>query len=541
MTFLPVVVRELIVKARQPSTYRTRAGTAAIMVAMFVLVLFISNGVSQRVVGQRLLNACGMLALAFTMISGLFLTADCISSEKRDGTIGLLFLTDLKPYDVLFGKLAGSCLNAVFGLLAVFPVLALPILVGGVTGSEFARLLLAFAVVAFFSLSIGLLASVVSREAKDALARAIAAMFVFSVLMPALWWLIALATQKGTMGMPADNAFNFLLWPCPVYTYLKAFAASYATRSGWIAYWSSVLMLVGISIASLVSATLLLPRVWHSETATPLSKLRDCLKIFAGKGARSTRSIDGTNPIFSLCMHDTRTRRHVRTALVILLPIWIGFLVLSVTRNTGNEPLFCGAFFTAFAAHLVTKTFIALEASRRFAEDRQSGAMELLLVTPIEIKEMLKGQLAAVKRQFRGVLVVLCAMNAVMMFCVVYFSKRLHTENDEAMTGFGVVFFGGIFALMLDFPALAWLAMWRAIASRKHHYAVMITILQVLAPGWLLIFFFVIAESRFAHHGPTFVFGIWFTAGALVSIINIALSRKNVTTRFRTIAVASTR
>ena len=133
MTFLPVVARELIVKARQPSTYRTRAGAAAVMVAMFTLVLIISDNVSQHVIGQRLLNACGLLALGFTIISGLFLTADCISVEKRDGTIGLLFLTDLKPYDVLFGKLAGSSLNALFGLLAVFPVLALPILVGGVS------------------------------------------------------------------------------------------------------------------------------------------------------------------------------------------------------------------------------------------------------------------------------------------------------------------------------------------------------------------------------------------------------------------------
>ncbi|MGZ4971756.1 MAG: ABC transporter permease subunit, partial [Limisphaerales bacterium] len=439
MTFLPVVARELIVKARQPSTYRTRAGAAAAMVAMFMLVLIVSGHASQQIIGQRLLNACGMLALAFTIISGLFLTADCISAEKRDGTIGLLFLTDLKPYDVLFGKLAGSSLNAFFGLLAVFPVLALPILVGGVTGSEFARLLLVFAVAAFFSLSMGLLASVVSHEAKDALTAAVTAMFIFSVLMPALWWLIALATQRGT-GMPPDNAFNFLLWPCPVYTYIKAFSADYTARNGPAAYWSSLWTLLGISLACLVGATFLLPRVWHNAANTP--KLLSRFKFLFRKATVARPRIDNGNPIFSLCMHDTRTRRQVRTTLIILVPIWFSFLVLSVTRKSGNEPLFCAAFFTAYAAHLAIKIFIALEASRRFAEDRQSGALELLLVTPIQIKEILKGQLAALKRQFRGVLIVLCAMNALMMFCVVYFSKQLRTTGNETLVAFGMIFFG---------------------------------------------------------------------------------------------------
>ncbi len=536
MTFLPVVARELIVKARQPSTYRTRAGAAAVMVAMFTLVLIVSGNVSQHVIGQRLLNACGMLALAFTIISGLFLTADCISSEKRDGTIGLLFLTDLKPYDVLFGKLAGSSLNALFGLLAVFPVLALPILVGGVTGSEFARLLLAFAFAAFFSLSIGLLASVLSREAKDALTAAVAAMFIFSVLMPALWWLIALATQKGTTGIPSDNAFNFLLWPCPVYTYIKAFSSGYTTRYGLPAYWSSLWTLLGISLACLAVATFLLPRVWHNEANTPnlLSRFKSLFRRAAGSRPR----FDNANPIFNLCMHDSRTRRQVRTTLIILVPIWLGFLFLSVTRKSGNEALFCAAFFTAYAAHLATKIFIALEASRRFAEDRQSGALELLLVTPIQIKEILIGQFAALKRQFRGVLVVLCAMNAAMMFCVINFSKQLHTTGNETLMAFGMIFFGGMFALAFDFPGLAWLAMWRAIKSRKHHYAVIITILQILAPGWLLTFFLIICEPRMGNEGPALVIGSWLAMGAVVSLVTSIKARRNITTQFRTVAVS---
>ncbi|MGZ5568142.1 MAG: hypothetical protein ACXWKG_14110, partial [Limisphaerales bacterium] len=233
-----------------------------------------------------------------------------------------------------------------------------------------------------------------------------------------------------------------------------------------------------------------------------------------------------------------RTRRRVRSALIVLLPLWFSFLVLSVTRKAGNEALFCAAFFTAYAAHLATKIFIALEASRRFAEDRQSGALELLLITPIQIKEILKGQLAALKRQFRGVLVVLCVMNALMMFCVVYFSKQLHTTGNETLVAFGMIFFGGMVALAFDFPGLAWLAMWRAIKSRKHHNAVIITILQILAPGWLLTFFLIICEPQMGNRGPGLVIGSWLAMGAVVSVASSIKARRNITTQFRSVAVS---
>ena len=48
--------------------------------------------------------------------AGLLGTADCVSSEKRDGTLGLLFLTDLKGYDVICGKLAANSVSVLYGL-----------------------------------------------------------------------------------------------------------------------------------------------------------------------------------------------------------------------------------------------------------------------------------------------------------------------------------------------------------------------------------------------------------------------------------------
>ena len=72
----------------------------------------------------------GVVAFGFALLSGLFLTSDCISEEKREGTLGLLFLTDLTGYDVVFGKLAATSLHVFYAMVAIFPVLAIPLLMG---------------------------------------------------------------------------------------------------------------------------------------------------------------------------------------------------------------------------------------------------------------------------------------------------------------------------------------------------------------------------------------------------------------------------
>src|SRR5690349_5037274 len=99
------------------------------------------NGVSFRggtaALGSTLFAILSWLSLAAALSAGLFLTSDCLSEEKREGTLGLLFLTDLRGYDVVAGKLLVTSLRASYALLAIFPILAIPLLMGGVSGAEF--------------------------------------------------------------------------------------------------------------------------------------------------------------------------------------------------------------------------------------------------------------------------------------------------------------------------------------------------------------------------------------------------------------------
>src|SRR5712672_1031478 len=159
MTFLPILARELRVASRRRITYWIRTGAAlAVMIIGTWLFLMMQNEPPQTV-AQVLFGVLTSCATLSAFVSGIRDTADCLSSEKREGTLGLLFLTDLKGYDVVLGKLAAHSLNAFYSVAAVLPMLAIPLLMGGITFGEVARTALVALNTLFFSLTAGICVS----------------------------------------------------------------------------------------------------------------------------------------------------------------------------------------------------------------------------------------------------------------------------------------------------------------------------------------------------------------------------------------------
>ena len=164
MTFLPIVDRELRVAARKRNTFWLRVVAALIALVIgggfMVLSLLPFGGMTpfggRGQMGGPLFAVLTWLSLATALSAGLFFTSDCVSEEKREGTLGFLFLTDLRGYDVVLGKLLATSLRCVFGLVAIFPVLAITQLMGGVEATQFWKTLLALVNALFISLAGGL-------------------------------------------------------------------------------------------------------------------------------------------------------------------------------------------------------------------------------------------------------------------------------------------------------------------------------------------------------------------------------------------------
>jgi hypothetical protein len=247
MIFLPIVERELRAAARRRGTYRIRWWTALITMvvsAWFLVVVAPGGGrgnwlfsflrdratITSQIVAQgfwplarrerRAYPASGSVRseqrsqrakdqaricevivarsltwfeLLLCLLAGVFFTADSLSEEKREGTLGLLFLTDLKGYDVVLGKLAATSVNAFYALLALLPVTALPLLMGGVTGEEFGRRALALVNALFISLATGLCVSIFARDGQRAMGATLGLVAALAGVLPGLAKLGALA------------------------------------------------------------------------------------------------------------------------------------------------------------------------------------------------------------------------------------------------------------------------------------------------------------------------------------------------------------
>src|SRR5688572_11562169 len=109
MTFLPVVERELRAASRRRQTYWRRSLSAFITlgICLWVWIAF-GGGIPQHQRAQAIFYTISGLTFAYSLLAGAGATADCLSEEKREGTLGLLFLTDLKGYDVVLGKLTAT-------------------------------------------------------------------------------------------------------------------------------------------------------------------------------------------------------------------------------------------------------------------------------------------------------------------------------------------------------------------------------------------------------------------------------------------------
>jgi ABC-type transport system involved in multi-copper enzyme maturation permease subunit len=518
MTILPIAGRELSVAARRRGTYRLRS--YGVLIALILLGVVLRSDVPRGQLGHTVLSALGVATLGFCMLAGLLLTADSISAEMEGGTIGLLFLTDLKGYDIVLGKLAAHSINAFFGLLAIFPVLALPLLMGGVTGLEFSRLLLVFGSTLFFSLCLGLAVSAVAEDPKKALGCALLLMAVFAGLLPALWWLQNYIHDTRWL--------DFLLWPSPAFAFRHAFDAFYRSRGGAGNFWHSLQTIWLLTALCVGWASFIAPRAAQTHESTTRKPGAPRRK------PRGWEQTEAANPYCRVTIRDWAPSTLANLLLGVSVPVWLCFFAFIPTLRAPGVPVpFLVCLFLGFALHALVKLLMMLESVSRLNHDRNNGALELLLVTPLPVESILAAQRKALRAHFRAALWMLCLLNVALISAVFKFGRELSIDHNDHWI-FAELFVGGLVALVLDCEAVIWVGMWHGLSKRQAYKAVIVTFVQLLGPCWLIAFFEIFTNKSFGSRlDVAFAFGSWFVVGWVVDGISITRARSLLSERFR--------
>jgi len=517
MTFLPVVERELRVAARRRASHLTRVAAASIGLGTTAWIMMVDT-VSAQEAGANLFKILAVFLFIYAGLFGTQITADCMSEEKREGTLGLLFLTDLKGYDVVLGKLTATSLNSFYGMLAVVPVLAIPLLMGGVSNREMLRVVVALVNLLFFSLSIGIWASAVCRRESRAHGLSLCVALAILFAWPA-------ETQLKRHPDPNPRLANL---SSPAYGCVMAFDEVYK-RNPPADFWINAAVTLFYSWVFLGLACWIAPRSWQ-DVAVEKSWLRRWRRASFNNSKRRTKLLE-LEPFLWRASRPEFKRAAVWLMLAVLALLWLwatGYTRGTWARN-GFEPALDLSFLVC--GGLMLKAWLAGESGRALGEDRRSGALELLLCAGLHPVEIVRGQLRALWRQFALPVGILLLAN---VFCLLIELRPMATlDRDDRIAIFWLHVILGVF-LVLDCIALSWVGMWHGFVARKPNRSAILAMLRIVVMPGLLFFLLVFLVATKTKLEWVALLLFWCLLGVFTDVFAV-LSREKLLVRFRKI------
>jgi ABC-type transport system involved in multi-copper enzyme maturation permease subunit len=448
--FFPVAEREARVASRKIFSYAIRSIIAGLFVLIALRRMFAPN---VDAAGPPLLKTLGIMGFLYATLAGSFKTFDALSREKREGTLGLLLLTDLRPFEILFGKLLAASAMTVFGLLAFLPILSVPMIIGGVMFDQVIRLAVSLVTALLLSMSWGLYVSAAARNYVTALAGAATLVMVFAF--------IPLDAAAGLN--PSVYTFSLEIVVClfsPALPFELAFTVNPDLTQF---FWPSIFLNLVLALAWISAAVTILPHRCHETPGK--SKFAETVRRYyhefrfgpSSHRARTRQGLLDSNPLYWLA-HRDRVSSIGLTALCIIILIAAQF--------------FGVAQLGLFISSLAILFRMAHASSHAISEDQKNGALELLLSSTLPVREILGGLNRAMFRRF------LLPVGVVIVWPWLFIVPK----SDHL---FKTLLICSSVLLLMTWEALSWVGAWFAL-RRKPTAAAWTALAVVVLPPWLI-------------------------------------------------------
>ena len=425
----PLVERELRAGARRPLFYWLRGLLALAsgfqgyeLLDRFVMGPPAAVGLmGMAPAGSVITGATALRQMAWLLFLATFLmalvSADSITRERREGTLGLLLLTDLTPGEIVWGKMLSCGLTSFLVLLGALPALMFPVLAGGVTGSEAALTGLGLVNTLFVALAAGLWMSTVFRERRYSVAATLGLVGVlafgpevlggsyFGTGVVPLFRLAGLAGWMTAAQMPFPFNLVFVPW----------FVTMHAV--GWLFLWRAKVSLAG-GWQDQPHKQVREPEPseeWPTRSlAPPLPAESAPTPEIATAPERASWLTDprpwDEDPI------RWRVERLGSVEGLLWLAVALSFLgqfsALGSILNFGaaSSDTWGLVSFVGMAVILFSGGLIAWAGARFFQDTRRQQDLELLLTTPLGARNILAGQWRTLRRALAWPLGVVLAL-----------------------------------------------------------------------------------------------------------------------------------
>jgi ABC-type Na+ efflux pump permease subunit len=459
------------------------------------------------------------LLLFFAALSG----ASSVTQEKDRRTFVLLLLTDLRNYEIVLGKLVGSLLQIGLFVAGAVPILALNLLLGGVTVGQVVQAAVVLAATGLAAGSLGLLVALWRDKTFQSLALTVLFLVLYLFLVHALDLIPTLVSAVN-----AETINRVQNWLEP-YLALHEVVEPPPGGGAEAAYGYGLAML-GLSVL-LNGWSILRLRKWNPSGEPIMQRERpedediDRAKAHAAPGA--VRRV-WPNPIL---WREIRTRAYGRRPLMVKAAY---FLVVALVCYYAFAP--GGGREWAAARGLVPVGILSLllvsaQAVTAVTSERDTGALDLLLVTDLTPREFIFGKLLGIcwnTKEFLlppFILAVVYACRAELaspaprllrLLSPDAYQSALFWKNFEAV----ICIVGGA-VVLLAFTMV--LGIHVALRVEKSRLAIGNTLGTVffLSIGTLICIYLIMINGRFEYQWLSFVFflgagvgGLWWVLSA---------------------------
>jgi hypothetical protein len=375
---------------------------------------------------------------------------------------------------------------------------------------------------------VGLFESARTEDSHAALGRALAWTIGLAGFLPLCYWLVNLGANKLRAGVyTTDHNLGLLLWPSPGFALWSALtlpgSGSEFWRSCTAIFATAFLFLVG-SFVRLKRSVLEVP----GQTVSPARKanLRP-----------DSQPLGMKNPFDWLATRSPWSRRVLTWIFGLLAPLCALTYLVALLPPSGPGPSLLICIILMYALHQTFKIVLAIEGSRQFNQDRQSGALELLLATPLTIDAILDGQLQSLRARFNPVAAFLTITNSLFLICTLLARHHFELNQTSERLMFLMTVLGGITLLWFDYSALTWLSMWKGLLANKHHRSVLSTLGSIMALPWFCIFllFVGVGDKIDSEAAGTRCILFWIALSIAIDLYFRSKAKKHLQRHFRSV------
>lgn len=394
----PVIIRELRSASRGSLTYWLRPlGAGAACAAALLEAGLLTVGTPAQ--GKDLFAALHLTVFCAIWLLVPLVAADCLSRERREGTLGLLFLTPLKPLHITIAKTLVQSLRALTLWFATLPIVVLPVLMGGVSRDEALVSVLINAASFCWALGAGIYVSSRSTQFHRSVIAALIMAFFFFIIYGILNFVLGVLAFAPGFGFRLDylEALPIIVF---VLGNLRDTWDSLTNQPQFPIWLGTLAGILGFSVLVLAFLAWRAARVLHATWQVSAStgrwahwRDRLCTPIFRDLYRRWVRWSLNVNPVGWL-EHRTWSSRLAKWG-------WLAVMCAFYGSVLGHGTLLRDEFThmqVLFAAGLMLSA--SFTASASFRRERDNGVLALLLVSPLRVKTIVAGRLRALWSQY---------------------------------------------------------------------------------------------------------------------------------------------